>query len=70
MFFDVNFEDGDLIIWIYLNITKFDIDRLGSEVFKNLRVPRRNGPGPFYPGSAPRLSPVINLHKASDLEET
>ena len=28
------------------------------------------GPGPFYPGSAPRLSPVINLHKASDLEES
>ena len=27
-------------------------------------------PGPFYPGSAPRLSPVINLHKASDLEDT
>eukprot|EP00435_Cladocopium_sp_Y103_P025145 s2863_g6.t1 len=41
----------------------------GSRPLATSFLPFPLGPGPFYPGSAPRLSPVINLHKASDLEE-
>ena len=41
----------------------------GSRSLATTFLPFPLGPGPFYPGSAPRLSPVINLHKASDLEE-
>lgn len=41
----------------------------GSRPLATSFLPFPLGPGPFYPGSAPRLSPVINLHKASDLKE-
>lgn len=48
---------------------QLELDLGGSRPLAKTFLPFPLGPGPFYPGSAPRLCGVTNLHKASGLEE-